>query len=66
MQERDAILKKKAEPQVEILPPEELDKLDGIIDKYGGRAGYLIPALKEAQDLFGYLPMEVQRKLRTA
>ena len=33
------------------------------MDKYGGRAGYLIPALKEAQDLYGYLPMEVQRHL---
>ena len=38
-------------------------KLDGIIDKYSGNAGYLIPALKEAQDMFGYLPMEVQYKL---
>lgn len=63
MQERDALLKRKAESSIEVLPPEELDKLDPIIDMYGGRAGYLIPALKEAQDMFGYLPMEVQRRL---
>jgi len=63
MKDRDAILKKKVEPAVEVIPPEELAKLDEIIDRYGGRAGYLIPALKEAQDLFGYLPMEVQRTL---
>ena len=63
MKERDALLKRKAESQVEVIPPEELEKLDSIIDRYGGRAGYLIPALKEAQDMFGYLPMEVQRSL---
>lgn len=63
MQERDALLKKKVESSVEVMPPEELEKLDEIIDKYGGKAGYLIPALKEAQDLYGYLPMEVQRQL---
>ena len=63
MQERDALLKKKPESEIEVLPAEELEKLDAIIDRYGGRAGYLIPALKEAQDMFGYLPMEVQRKL---
>jgi NADH:ubiquinone oxidoreductase subunit E len=63
VQERDALLKKKPESEIEILPAEELDKLEAIIDRYGGRAGYLIPALKEAQDMFGYLPMEVQRKL---
>jgi NADH:ubiquinone oxidoreductase subunit E len=63
VQERDALLKKKPESEIEVLPAEELEKLDTIIDRYGGRAGYLIPALKEAQDMFGYLPMEVQRKL---
>lgn len=65
MEERDALLKKKVEISVEIIPPEELEKLDEIIDKYAGGPGYLIPALKEAQDMFGYLPMEVQRKLAT-
>ncbi len=63
MEERDAILKKKAKSAVPALEWEELEKLDPIIDKYAGNPGYLIPALKEAQDLFGYVPMEVQRYL---
>ena len=63
MEERDAQLKKNAESQIEVIPPEELEKLDGIIDKYSVGPGYLIPALKEAQDMFGYLPMEVERTL---
>jgi len=63
VQERDALLKRKAEPTREPIPPEELMKLEPIIEKYYGNPGYLIPALKEAQDLFGYLPAEVQRTL---
>ncbi len=63
MKERDEILKAQAQPSVEVLPPEELVKLEGIIDKYEGRANYIIPALKEAQEMYGYLPMEVQVKL---
>ncbi|AFM25427.1 NADH-quinone oxidoreductase subunit NuoE [Desulfomonile tiedjei] len=63
MEERDALLKRKVEPSVAVLPAEELEKLDAIIDKYAGQAGHLIPALKEAQDLYGYLPMEVQHRL---
>jgi len=63
VQERDALLKRKVDSGVEIIPPEELAKLDEIVDKYGANPGYLIPVLKEAQDMFGYLPMEVQRKL---
>jgi NADH:ubiquinone oxidoreductase subunit E len=63
VQERDALLKKKVQGKIEIIPPEELSKLDPVIDKYYGNPGYLIPALKEAQEMFGYLPMEVQHKL---
>lgn len=63
MEERDALLKRKIQPKVEIIPPEELAKLDPVIDRYAGNPGYLIPALKAAQDMFGYLPMEVQYKL---
>ncbi len=48
---------------VEPLTEEELDKLDPVIGKYAGRHGYLIPALKEAQEIFGYLPYEVQNRL---
>lgn len=65
MEERDAILKKKKESKIEVIPPEELDKLDPVIEKYFGNPGYLIPALKDAQEMFGYLPGEVQQKLAT-
>jgi NADH:ubiquinone oxidoreductase subunit E len=63
VQERDALLKKKVQSKIEIIPPEELAKLDPVIEKYYGHPGYLIPALKAAQDMFGYLPEEVQYKL---
>ncbi len=38
-------------------------KLDQIIERYRDKPGFLIPALKDAQSLFGFLPMEVQRYL---
>jgi NADH:ubiquinone oxidoreductase subunit E len=63
VQERDAVLKTQAKPAVEVLPPEELEKLDAIIDRYEGRANYIIPALKEAQEIYGFVPREVQAKL---
>lgn len=65
MEERDAVLKKKKQRSIEVIPPEELDKLDPVIEKYFGNPGYLIPALKDAQEMFGYLPGEVQWKLAT-
>jgi NADH:ubiquinone oxidoreductase subunit E len=40
---------------------EELGRLQEIMDQYRGRPGGLIPVLQKAQDLFGYLPMEVQQ-----
>jgi NADH:ubiquinone oxidoreductase subunit E len=63
VQERDALLKKKVVSKIEVIPPEELAKLDEIVEKYHGNPGYLIPVLKEAQEMFGFLPMEVQRWL---
>jgi len=64
VEERDAILRQqKNVPAVKVIPADELDKLDAIAEKYYGNPGYLIPALKEAQDLYGYLPVEVQRRL---
>jgi NADH:ubiquinone oxidoreductase subunit E len=48
---------------VDRIPEEELVKLDPIIAKYAHRPGYLIPALKEAQEIFGYLPQEVQTRI---
>lgn len=38
-------------------------KLQEIIKKYKDTEGALIPVLHEAQDLYGYLPVEVQKKI---
>jgi len=45
------------------LTEENFQKLDQIIQKNKGRKGALIPVLHEAQELFGYLPYEVQKKI---
>lgn len=37
--------------------------LAAIIERYRGQQGALIPVLHEAQELFGYLPEEVQRRV---
>ena len=38
-------------------------KLQEIIEKYKNIEGALIPVLHEAQDVYGYLPMSVQKKI---
>ncbi len=38
-------------------------KLQEIIDKYKDTKGALIQVLHEAQELYGYLPLEVQKKI---
>ena len=42
---------------------EQDEKLQAVINKYKGTEGALIPVLHEAQDIFGYLPIEVQQKI---
>ncbi len=42
---------------------ERMDMLDEIIKKHVHERGALIPVLHEAQELFGYLPIEVQKKI---
>ena len=42
---------------------EELTRIDQVIAKYKGKHGSLIPALKEGQDVCGYLPRQVQRRI---
>lgn len=42
---------------------ENAKKLNAIIEKYKGTDGALIPVLHEAQDVYGYLPLEVQRTI---
>ena len=39
------------------------EKLQEVIAKYKGTEGALIPVLHEAQDIYGYLPYEVQQKI---
>ena len=42
---------------------ENAAKLDEIIAKYKDTQGALIPVLHEAQEIYGYLPLEVQRDI---
>lgn len=42
---------------------EQCAKLMEVIEKYKGTEGALIPALHEAQEIYGYLPYEVQKKI---
>lgn len=39
---------------------QKLAKLDAVIEGYKGQPGALIPVLHEAQQIYGYLPEEVQ------
>ena len=42
---------------------EEFEKIDQVIARYRGRHGALIPVLKEAQDICGYLPKKIQHRV---
>ena len=39
---------------------EQKEALDAVIAKHKGEAGALMPVLQEAQEIYGYLPIEVQ------
>ena len=41
--------------------PEQEEKLLAVIAKYDGMKGATMPILQEAQEIYGYLPIEVQR-----
>jgi len=43
--------------------PEQIKKLDEIVEKYKGQAGGLIPVLERAQELLGFLPVVVQKRI---
>jgi NADH:ubiquinone oxidoreductase subunit E len=47
----------------EPITKEEWKKIDQVIAKYKGRHGALIPVLKETQDIYGYLPKNVQHRI---
>ncbi len=40
--------------------PEQQQKLDAIIEKYGKNEGAVMRILQDAQEVYGYLPLEVQ------
>jgi NADH-quinone oxidoreductase subunit E len=46
--------------QEEMLDMEPLDK---VIDEFGGKAGTLIPILQRAQEIYGYLPTGVLKRV---
>ncbi len=43
--------------------PEQARKLAAVLEDLKGQAGSVMPALHQAQDIYGYLPMEVQKKI---
>lgn len=43
--------------------PEQIAKLDKIIEKHKGKPGGLIPVLEEAQVVLEYLPVSAQKKI---
>jgi len=48
---------------VDTITREEWGRIDQVIARYKGRHGALIPVLKEAQDICGYLPEKVQHRI---
>ena len=40
---------------------EQEEKLLAVIEKHAGEKGAMMPILQEAQEIYGYLPIEVQR-----
>ena len=48
---------------LEEFTPEQIEKLDDIIRRHQGRPGGLIPLLEEAQELLGFLPVPVQKRV---
>lgn len=43
--------------------PEQEEKLKAVIAKYQGVPGAMMPVMQEAQDIYGYLPIEVQKMI---
>jgi NADH:ubiquinone oxidoreductase subunit E len=41
----------------------ETEPLDKVIDEFGGKPGTLIPLLQRAQEIHGYLPPEVLKRI---
>ncbi|MBW1973160.1 MAG: NADH-quinone oxidoreductase subunit NuoE [Deltaproteobacteria bacterium] len=54
-----------AKTEENILTKESMEILDKIISRYKGKRGALMPVLQEAQEEFGYLPIEIQNYIAT-
>jgi len=48
---------------LEEFTPEQITELDGIIERHKGQPGGLIPVLERAQELLGFLPVPVQKRV---
>ncbi|MEA1970259.1 MAG: NAD(P)H-dependent oxidoreductase subunit E [Thermodesulfobacteriota bacterium] len=48
---------------LEEFTPEQIKELDGIIEKHRCQPGGLIPVLERAQELLGFLPIPVQKRV---
>ncbi len=60
-------IKKKAEieekPKEDEFPPSMIEELDRVIKSYRGKAGSSIPVLQRCQQIVGYLPPEIQKRV---
>lgn len=43
--------------------PEQAEKLDEVIKRLKDQRGAVMPVLQQAQDIYGYLPIEVQKRI---
>lgn len=50
-------------PLSEEFSPEQLARVDAVLESNRGRRGALIPVLKDVQDITGYLPLALQRRI---
>lgn len=55
--------KRKLQSLLPDLTDDALLRIDALIDRYRGRPGCLIPVLEECQEIFGYLPVELQEHI---
>ena len=55
--------KKKERKPEDYLPPSMLEELDRVVDEYRNKLGGLVPVLERAQEIVGYLPSIVQKRI---
>ena len=56
-------MKQQVDNLLEEFTLEQINELNEIIEKYRVEPGGIIPLLKEAQDLLGYLPINIQKQI---